>query len=71
MNIKNLDLAHIAMLAGFTFATGFLDCLVNMNAPFSVPNLEHAGLAALLTTVAMARKSFIAPPAPPAPPEGQ
>lgn len=58
-----LDWQHIVLPLGAAGATAFVDYLVNSNAPFAKPQLEHAALAAVLVILAMAKKSFIAPAA--------
>lgn len=56
------SLPYIAITLGCAGATAFLDYLVNNNGPLSKPVLIHAGLAAGLTVLALAKQSFLTPP---------
>lgn len=54
-----VDWQHWALFFGAPVATAFVDYLVNSQSPFSKVTLQHAGLAAVLVLVALAKKSFM------------
>jgi hypothetical protein len=55
------DWQHWLLLLGTPCAVAFLDYLVNSNAPFSVPALEHAGLATALVGLTLLKQSVLTP----------